>query len=49
MNEFQMMKEQPQALFDYYLSLMQAGTPLDDSQLIKFEYLKKVLIYDAGV
>jgi hypothetical protein len=49
MNEFELMKRDPQALFTYYIELMQAGTPLDDSQVIKFEYLKKVLIYDAGV
>ena len=44
MNEFEMMKNNPQGLFDYYIDLMQNGTPLNDEQIIKMEYLKKILL-----
>jgi len=42
-NEFQVMKENPKRLFDYYINRMQQGIPLDDSQVVKMEYLKSIL------
>jgi hypothetical protein len=47
MNEFEMMKHNPQGLFDYYLQIMQAGTPLNDGQVVKMEYLKKILLKEV--
>lgn len=44
MNEFEMMKNNPKELFNYYMSLLTNGIGLSDEQIIKFEYLKKLLI-----
>lgn len=42
-NEYQVMKTDPKRLFDYYINRMQQGIPLDDSQIVKMEYVKSVL------
>jgi len=44
MNEFQVMKDTPRALFDYYIEQITNGIPLTIEQLIKFEYLKTLFI-----
>jgi hypothetical protein len=49
MDEFAMMKSNPQALFDYYMELVQNGQPLDDAQIVKFEYVKRVLLNGNGI
>jgi len=41
--EFALMKSDPQALFNYYLDLLQSGTVLDDAQVVKLEYCKSML------
>jgi len=46
MTEFQMMKEQPHQLFTKYLEILQNGETLSDDQVVKMEYLKKILIKD---
>jgi hypothetical protein len=38
------MKEQPNVLFEKFLEILQTGVPLTDEQVIKMEYLKKLLI-----
>lgn len=42
--EFIIMKENPKQLYDGYVEQMQNGIPLTDEQLVKFEYLKKLLL-----
>ena len=44
MNEFKMMKEEPSALLDYYMQLLREGQELTEDQVIKLEYLKKLMI-----
>lgn len=44
--EFIIMKENPKQLYDGYIEQMQNGIPLTDEQLIKFEYLKKLLLIE---
>ena len=38
------MKSNPKALFDMYMELLSNGTGLNEDQVIKFEYLKKLFI-----
>ena len=42
--EFIIMKENPKQLYDGHIEQMQNGIPLTDEQLVKFEYLKKLLL-----
>jgi hypothetical protein len=44
MNEFELLKEEPLKLFNYYLEQLSQGIELDDPQVVKFEYLKKTLL-----
>lgn len=44
MNEFEMMKNNPKELLNYYMNLLTNGIVLNEEQIIKFEYLKKLLI-----
>jgi hypothetical protein len=42
--EFELMKTNPNNLFDYYMSVLLSDQVLDSDQKIKFEYLKKLLV-----
>lgn len=47
MNQFEelnLMKTNPIELFKIYLELLENGIQLDESQLVKFKYLKKLFI-----
>jgi hypothetical protein len=44
MTEFELMKNNPTQLFNEYLDLLSQGIELNDDQIPKFEYLKKLLI-----
>lgn len=47
MDEFKTMKDSPKALFDYYMELVSTGHTLNEDQILKMEYLKKVLIKET--
>jgi len=49
MTEFELMKNDPEGLFNLYISQMQAGSPLSQDQLVKFEYLKTVLLKGGDI
>jgi hypothetical protein len=42
--ELSLMKVDPRALFNHYMQMLADGVALDESQLPKFEYLKKLFI-----
>lgn len=42
--EFILMKVNPRALYDIYIEQMMEGLVLTTEQVIKFEYLKKILL-----
>jgi hypothetical protein len=44
--EFIIMKSNPKQLYNNYIEQMQNGIPLSDDQLVKFEYLKKLLLIE---
>lgn len=44
--EFIIMKTNPKQLYDEYIEQLQNGIPLTDEQLVKFEYLKKLLLIE---
>lgn len=44
MNELEMMKKEPRKLYDYYIDLLLQGIALDDGQVVKMEYLKRLLL-----
>ena len=45
--EFLIMKTNPKNLYDAYVEQMQNGIPLTVDQLVKFEYLKKLLLIEG--
>jgi hypothetical protein len=42
--ELSLMKTKPIELFKMYLAQLEEGTPLDEAQTAKFEYLKTLFI-----
>ncbi len=42
--ELALMKSKPLQLFKMYLAQLEEGTPLDEAQTAKFEYLKTLFI-----
>ena len=50
MREIDLLKNEPKKLFDMYMQIIIEGGTLDDSQLIMFEAVRKILgLTDNGI